>query len=271
MHQAMPTVSIDDWTWVSEAWTRDWLARDTETGREIQARDRLLRLVDRPSNLPPRRYGIHRLLLQLRGGQRLHGVVDFKDYSLNWKSGTRDFERGQQDHITPTTGRPTPPSATHRGVTSSTTPSSRPSSSYTSSSTSSARTATCCSTSGPAPTAPSPMRSAPLARDGRMAQSEWRGHLCNNAMEDLRRRAYTGERRRLSRHGSKTVHRRGFSLHRERRHRLRNWHGLPYRRQSGHPRAWDRARRLVDLHRQCASCSAPQTKSAGPRPPTRST
>ncbi len=27
------------------------------------------------------------------------GVIDFKDYSLNWKAGARDFERGQQDHI----------------------------------------------------------------------------------------------------------------------------------------------------------------------------
>ena len=27
------------------------------------------------------------------------GVIDFKDYSLNWKAGTRDFERGQLDHI----------------------------------------------------------------------------------------------------------------------------------------------------------------------------
>ncbi len=78
------------------------------------------------------------------------GVIDFKDYSLNWKSGTRDFERGQQDrHHRLTTGRPTPPSAMHRGATLSTIPSSRPSSSFTNSSTSSARTATCCSTSAP--------------------------------------------------------------------------------------------------------------------------
>jgi len=46
---------------------------------------------------------------------RYTGVIDFKDYSLAWKAGVRDFERGQQDHIVADHCRPTLPSAMQLG------------------------------------------------------------------------------------------------------------------------------------------------------------
>ena len=92
--------SLDnDWTWVSEAWTRDWLARDTELVEKYKPE---VVYFDWWIGQPNFRRAVTEFAAFYYNFAVAHGytgVIDFKDYSLNWKSGTRDFERGQQDHI----------------------------------------------------------------------------------------------------------------------------------------------------------------------------
>jgi len=89
----------DDWTWVSEAWTRDWLARDTELVEKYKPE---IVYFDWWIGQPNFRRAVTEFAAFYYNYASAHGytgVIDFKDYSLNWKSGTRDFERGQQDKI----------------------------------------------------------------------------------------------------------------------------------------------------------------------------
>jgi alpha-L-fucosidase len=89
----------NDWTWVSEAWTRDWLARDTELVEKYKPE---VVYFDWWIGQPNFRHAVTQFAAFYYNYAAAHGytgVIDFKDYSLNWKSGTRDFERGQQDRI----------------------------------------------------------------------------------------------------------------------------------------------------------------------------
>ncbi len=91
----------DDWTWVSEAWTRDWLARDTELVEKYKPE---IVYFDWWIGQPNFRRAVTQFTAFYYNYAAAHnyvGVIDFKDYSLNWKSGTRDFERGQLDKILP--------------------------------------------------------------------------------------------------------------------------------------------------------------------------
>jgi alpha-L-fucosidase len=90
---------INDWTWVSEAWTRDWLARDTELVEKYKPE---IVYFDWWIGQPNFRRAVTEFAAFYYNFAAAHGyigVIDFKDYSLNWKAGTRDFERGQQDRI----------------------------------------------------------------------------------------------------------------------------------------------------------------------------
>jgi alpha-L-fucosidase len=89
----------DDWTWVSEAWTRDWLARDTELVEKYKPE---VVYFDWWIGHPNFRRAVTEFAAFYYNYAAAHGytgVIDFKDCSLSWKAGTRDFERGQQDHI----------------------------------------------------------------------------------------------------------------------------------------------------------------------------
>ena len=90
---------INDWTWVSDAWTRDWLARDTELIEKYKPE---VVYFDWWIGQPNFRRAVAEFAAFYYNYAAAHGytgVIDFKDYSLNWKAGVRDFERGQQDHI----------------------------------------------------------------------------------------------------------------------------------------------------------------------------
>ncbi len=89
----------NDWTWVSDAWTRDWLARDTELIEKYKPE---VVYFDWWIGQPNFRRAVAQFAAFYYNYAEAHGytgVIDFKDYSLNWKAGVRDFERGQQDHI----------------------------------------------------------------------------------------------------------------------------------------------------------------------------
>jgi len=89
----------NDWTFVSDAWTRDWLARDTELVEKYKPD---VVYFDWWIGQPNFRHAVAEFAAFYYNYAAAHGytgVIDFKDYSLNWKAGVRDFERGQQDHI----------------------------------------------------------------------------------------------------------------------------------------------------------------------------
>ncbi len=89
----------NDWTYVSTAWTRDWLARDTELVEKYKPE---VVYFDWWIGQPSFRNTVAEFAAFYYNYAAAHGytgVIDFKDYSLNWKAGVRDFERGQQDHI----------------------------------------------------------------------------------------------------------------------------------------------------------------------------
>jgi alpha-L-fucosidase len=89
----------NDWTYVSDAWTRDWLARDTELVEKYHPE---VVYFDWWIGQPRFRGAVAQFAAFYYNFAAAHGytgVVDFKDFSMNWKAGTRDFERGQQDHI----------------------------------------------------------------------------------------------------------------------------------------------------------------------------
>ncbi len=90
---------INDWTWVSDAWTRDWLARDTELVEKYKPE---IVYFDWWIGQPNFRGAVAEFASFYYNYAAAHGytgVINFKDYSLNWKAAVRDFERGQQDHI----------------------------------------------------------------------------------------------------------------------------------------------------------------------------
>ncbi len=90
---------INDWTYVSDAWTRDWLARDTELIEKYKPE---VVYFDWWIGQPNFRRAVAEFAAFYYNYAAAHGytgVIDFKDYSLNWKAGVRDFERGQQDRI----------------------------------------------------------------------------------------------------------------------------------------------------------------------------
>jgi alpha-L-fucosidase len=89
----------NDWTYVSQAWTDDWLARDTELVEKYKPE---IVYFDWWIGHPGFRNNVAKFAAfyyNYAAANGYTGVIDFKDYSLNWKAGVRDFERGQQDHI----------------------------------------------------------------------------------------------------------------------------------------------------------------------------
>jgi alpha-L-fucosidase len=95
------TILVNDWTYVSDAWTRDWLARDTELVEKYKPE---IVYFDWWVGHPRFRGVMAQFSAYYYNYAIAHGfvgVIDFKDYSMSWKAGVRDFERGQQDHIVP--------------------------------------------------------------------------------------------------------------------------------------------------------------------------
>lgn len=90
---------LNDWTYVSDAWKRDWLARDTELIEKYKPE---VVYFDWWIGQPNFRSTVAQFAAFYYNFAAAHGytgVIDFKDYSMDWKAGVRDFERGQQDHI----------------------------------------------------------------------------------------------------------------------------------------------------------------------------
>lgn len=89
----------NDWTYLSPEFARDWLARTTELVEKYRPE---VVYFDWWAGHPNYRTSITKFAAFYYNYAAAHsytGVVDIKDYDLNWKAGARDFERGQQDKI----------------------------------------------------------------------------------------------------------------------------------------------------------------------------
>jgi alpha-L-fucosidase len=91
----------DDWTYVSQAYADDWLARAAELVLKYKPE---IFYFDWWAGAPEYRRPITEFTAFYYNFTSAHGpvgVLNIKDYDLNWKSGARNFERGQQDRIQP--------------------------------------------------------------------------------------------------------------------------------------------------------------------------
>ena len=92
---------INDWTYVSPAWTADWLARATELVEKYKPEIVYYDWWIGQPNFRPRVAEFAAFYYNFAAAHGYTGVIDFKDYSLDWKAGVRDFERGQLASIEP--------------------------------------------------------------------------------------------------------------------------------------------------------------------------
>ena len=92
---------INDWTYVSPAWTADWLARATELVEKYKPEIVYYDWWIGQPNFRSRVQEFDAFYYNFAVAHGYTGVVNFKDYSMDWTSAVRDFERGQLASIEP--------------------------------------------------------------------------------------------------------------------------------------------------------------------------
>jgi alpha-L-fucosidase len=92
---------INDWTYVSPAWTADWLARATELVEKYKPEIVYYDWWIGQPNFRSRVQEFDAFYYNFAAAHGYTGVVNFKDYSMDWTSAVRDFERGQLASIEP--------------------------------------------------------------------------------------------------------------------------------------------------------------------------
>jgi alpha-L-fucosidase len=92
---------VNDWTYVSPAWTADWLARATELVEKYKPEIVYYDWWIGQPNFRSRVQEFDAFYYNFAAAHGYTGVVNFKDYSMDWKSAVRDFERGQLAEIVP--------------------------------------------------------------------------------------------------------------------------------------------------------------------------
>jgi len=91
----------DDWTYVSDAWARDWLARDTELIEKYKPE---VVYFDWWIGQPRMREAVTKFAAFYYNYAATHGstaVIDYKYFAMDKRAAVLDVERGQQDHILP--------------------------------------------------------------------------------------------------------------------------------------------------------------------------
>jgi alpha-L-fucosidase len=91
----------NEWTYVSDAWTRDWLARSVELVEKYKPE---LIYFDGGNGQPAFRSKMTEFTafydnFALRN--HIDGVITLKDYAMDWTAGARDFERSLRTDIDP--------------------------------------------------------------------------------------------------------------------------------------------------------------------------
>jgi alpha-L-fucosidase len=92
---------MDDWTYVSPAWTADWMARMTELVEKYKPELVYYDWWIGQPNFRPRVQEFDAFYYNYAAAHGYSGVVNFKYYAMDWKSAVRDFERGQLASIEP--------------------------------------------------------------------------------------------------------------------------------------------------------------------------
>ncbi|MDE3201922.1 MAG: alpha-L-fucosidase [Acidobacteriota bacterium] len=91
----------NDWTYVSEAWANDWLARDSELVEKYKPEIVYFDWWIGQPNMRPYVAKFAAFYYNYAIAHGYDGVINFKDYALDHQAAVMDFERGQQDHIVP--------------------------------------------------------------------------------------------------------------------------------------------------------------------------
>jgi alpha-L-fucosidase len=92
---------MDDWTYVSPAWTADWMARMTELVEKYKPELVYYDWWIGQPNFRPRVQEFDAFYYNFAVAHGYTGVVNFKNYAMDWTSAVRDFERGQLATIEP--------------------------------------------------------------------------------------------------------------------------------------------------------------------------
>ena len=92
---------LNDWTYVSPEWTADWLARATELVEKYKPEIVYYDWWIGQPNFRPRVQEFAAFYYNYAAAHGYTGVINFKDYSMNWTGAVRDFERGQLASIEP--------------------------------------------------------------------------------------------------------------------------------------------------------------------------
>jgi alpha-L-fucosidase len=94
-------ILLNDWTYVSPEYANDWLARAAEI---VQKYHPEVMYFDWWAGQPNYRHNMTRFAAfyyNLAAQEGFPGVIDIKDYALDWHAGARDFERGLREDIEP--------------------------------------------------------------------------------------------------------------------------------------------------------------------------
>jgi alpha-L-fucosidase len=92
---------VNEWTYVSDAWLRDWLARSVELVEKYKPE---LMYFDGGNGQPAYRAGMTEFTAfydNFAVSHRIGGVITLKDYAMEWTAGARDFERSLRTDIDP--------------------------------------------------------------------------------------------------------------------------------------------------------------------------
>jgi alpha-L-fucosidase len=92
---------VNEWTYVSDAWLRDWLARSVELVEKYKPE---LMYFDGGNGQPAYRTSMTEFTAfydNFTVSHHIDGVITLKDYAMEWTAGARDFERSLRTDIDP--------------------------------------------------------------------------------------------------------------------------------------------------------------------------
>lgn len=97
--QDKPEVLTNDWTFVSRAYSDDWLARAAEIVLKYKPEVFYFDWWAGQPNYRPNMTRFAAFYYNFDAKNSVPGVINIKDYTLDWHTGARDFERGLREGI----------------------------------------------------------------------------------------------------------------------------------------------------------------------------
>jgi len=99
--QDKPEVMMNDWTYVSPEFANDWLARAAEIVQKYKPEVMYFDWWVGQPNYRPNVTKFAAFYYNFDAQNKIPGVIDIKDYTIDWHAGARDFERGLREGIEP--------------------------------------------------------------------------------------------------------------------------------------------------------------------------